>query len=139
MNVRLEEDEREQGRRVARAEFVTRLFILVGAVFLAGSMVTNVVLGVAIRQTQLDGTPTGKKLVESADRILDCTEAGGPGRKPGACYTRSQTQARDVLASAQRIILISAACAVELDSDEAVEVRLQLITNCVTERLTKKP
>jgi hypothetical protein len=139
VNVRLEEGERQQARRVARSEFVTRLFILVGAVFLAGSMVTNVVLSVAIRQTQLDGTPVGKKLVESADRILDCTEAGGPGRKPGACYTRSQTQARDVLASAQRIILISAACAVELNPSDPVEVRVQQITTCVTERLTKKP
>jgi hypothetical protein len=92
-----------------------------------------------VRQTQLEGTPTGKKLVASADRILDCTDAGGDGHRPGKCFQQSQKRTAEVLASVQRIILLSAVCAVDLDPDATVEQRVQQITACVTRRLAKQP
>lgn len=83
-----------------------------------------------IRSTQIEGTPTGKKLVTSADRILDCTEP------KGECYRRSQRQTADILISAQRIIILSAACSTDLDPAASVDERIAAISACVTKRLT---
>lgn len=62
--------------------------------------------------------------------IKDCTETDGE------CYQRGQKRTARILASAQRIIIISAACAVDLDESLPVQDRVQLITDCVTDRLT---
>ena len=129
-----------QARRATRASFWTRLFLVMVSLLLVAAIVTIVVLLATIRGTQLDGTPTGKKLVASADRILDCTEPGDGKKKPaGDCYRRSQRQTADILTSAQRIIILSAACSTDLDPAASVDERIAAITVCVTKRLAISP
>lgn len=102
--------------------------VLIG-VLVAGLATVPVLLG-QIRSTQLEGTPTGKKLLASAETIEDCTTPGGK------CYERGQRQTAQILSSAQRIILLSAACSVDLDPAQPVDRRVRDITDCVTKRLT---
>lgn len=129
----------QQSRRAAQAELVTRMFILFLVAALIASLATIVILLGQVRDTQLDGTPTGKKLLASADRILDCTEPGSDTAPAGDCYERGQQQTAGILASAQQIILLSAVCAVDLDPADPFQVRLQQITSCVTNGLTEQP
>ncbi len=113
---------------------------------IAGTIVVLIVYAVVattqkteeIRTTQLEGTPTGKRLLESSDRILDCTEPGDEDTPAGQCYKRSQRQTAQILSSAQRIIILSAACSADLDPTLTVDQRVTAITGCVVERLTNR-
>lgn len=91
-------------RQVARAELTRRAFI-VGAAFLTAALVGALLtLTLAIRSTQLEGTPTGQKLVRSADRILDCTDPNGD------CFKQSQARTADVVAALNLGALYGAYC-----------------------------
>lgn len=124
-----------------RARRVLYAFIAVGTAVL----VTGAVIGFGIlvdltrevRNTQLEGTPTGKKLVASADRILDCTDPGDPetGRPPGECYSDNQERTAQVLGDINRLIVASAACAAGVNPEWTVERREAAITTCVVDRL----
>lgn len=59
----------------------------------------------AIRQTQIEGTPTGRRLLEASDRILDCTDPAG------VCYQRNQERTADVIGDVNRVAVYAAACA----------------------------
>jgi hypothetical protein len=118
-----------QAKRVARAELATRLFVLV----LLAVLVAQAVTIYQIRNTQLEGTPIGQKLVASADRILDCTDP------KGECYEQSQRRTAQVLASVQRIIVLAAACAADVVASDSVDGRESEITACVTKRLASDP
>jgi hypothetical protein len=63
--------------------------------------------------------------------IKDCTQVGGE------CYERGQAQTAAILASAQKIIILSAACSADVSTDRSVDQRIAAITACVTDRLTK--
>lgn len=76
------------------------IYVVVAAVVLA--MVAGVA---AIRQTQLEGTPTGQRLLEASDRILDCTDPNGE------CYQRNQDRTADVIGDLNRVAVYAAACA----------------------------
>lgn len=65
--------------------------------------------------------------------IKDCTQVGGK------CYERGQRQQAAILFSAQRIILASAVCAVDLDAGDPVSTRVQQITSCVNAQLARRP
>jgi hypothetical protein len=59
----------------------------------------------AVRSTQLEGTPTGKKLLSSAERIEECTTPGQP------CFKDSQQRTADVIAEINRVAVYAASCA----------------------------
>lgn len=108
--------------------------VLYGLVALAVGLLLAMVLSLPIitaqiRATQVDNTQKSDARDETLEIIKDCTQVGG------RCYQRGERRTADVLASAQRIILISAACAVDLNPSDPVDVRVQQITSCVTDRL----
>lgn len=115
-----------------RARRVLYVSLAVGLAALAVGMVLVVA---SIRQTQLDGTPTGRKLVESADRILDCTDP------EGACTKRNQRATAeavsDLTGNLTRVIVISAACSAGLPDGLTVRQREVRIQSCVIDRLAR--
>lgn len=82
-----------------------------------------------IKTTQLEGTPTGKKLLEASERILDCTDP------EGQCYRDSQERTASAVGDINRVIVLAAACAVGLDPESPVAKRQIEIQNCVIQRL----
>lgn len=92
-----------------------------------------------IRDTQLEGTPLGKKLTTSAERILDCTDAGTDTEPPGDCYTKNQERTAEVLASVQQITVLAAACALDTSIDQPISVRVARISRCITDGLAATP
>lgn len=121
--------------KVARAEKVKRVLIVATTVLVLACLLLTLKVSSQVRDTQLEGTPVGKRLLESSERILDCTEAGSETQPPGECYQRNRESTAEVLASVQRIIILSAACAVEVDPTKPVGDRIAAITTCVNERL----
>ena len=78
-------------RRVARAELSRRAFIVGSALVAAFVVAALLTLSIQVRRTQLEGTPTGQRLLESSNRVLDCTSPDGE------CYKRSQKRTADVV------------------------------------------
>lgn len=87
----------------------------------------------AIRQTQLENTPTGDKLLAASDRIIDCTEPTGD------CYKDGQRRTAQAVGNINRVIVLAAACSVGLDPALDVAERQTEIQSCVIERLSAKP
>jgi hypothetical protein len=85
-----------------------------------------------VRHTQLQGTPLGQQLAESADRILDCTDSTGD------CYKRNQARTAQVVGDLNRVIVLAAACSVGLDPDLSVDQRQISIQGCVLDRLARQ-
>lgn len=115
------------GRRVGWA--IVYLCVAVVIIGTVGVLVRITTLTEAVRDTQLEGTPTGKKLVASADRILDCTEP------QGQCFKRSQERTAKAVGDINRVIVLAAACSVGLDRGMTVDQRQIQIQQCVIDRL----
>lgn len=119
--------------KATRAELMKRILIVVTAVMVATVLgLLLVVLG-QVRATQLEGTPTGRKLVRSADKIIDCTDPEGD------CYQENQENTAELLGTVQRIIVLAAACAVDVTPAQSVEEREAAITVCVTKQFAAQP
>lgn len=88
-----------------------------------------VALTQAVRDTQIEGTPTGKKLVAASDRILDCTTP------EGQCFKDSQQRTAQAVADVNRVVIIAAACSAGLPPGMTVEERQDEIQACVIDRL----
>lgn len=116
-----------QARRASRAEFMTRLFVIVLVALLVGAMVTIV----RIRASQVDNTNKNDARDEALALVKDCVQVGGK------CYQRGQRNTAAILNSAQRIIILSAACSADVAPDQNVDQRIAAITTCVVDRLTK--
>lgn len=119
--------DRDLQRKVARAELSRRAFI-VSIAFVTMSVVAALfTLTLAIRSTQLEGTPTGRKLVASADRILDCTSPEGD------CYKRSQQRTGDAVSALNsataRIVAAALSCQADGETTE------KALLDCITQRL----
>jgi hypothetical protein len=104
-----------------------------------------VILGIvavlaSIRQTQLEGTPTGRKLLASAERILDCTDPGDPktGRPVGKCYRDGQERTANAVGDINRVIILAAACSAGLPQGLSVQQRENEIESCVIDRLARE-
>lgn len=86
-----------------------------------------------VRNTQLEGTPTGQKLLQSSERILDCTDPDGE------CTKRNQEQTVAVVGDIQdgfiRVVAAAAACSVEVGPDLTADQREVQISACITKRL----
>jgi hypothetical protein len=130
MNIRTDEQAEEAAKKIARAEFWLRLVSIVLATMLVGALATIVVLVGQVRATQLEGTPTGQKLLDSAERIQSCTEP------QGKCYKQNQKRTEQVVENIGKYIVLAAACAAEVDTELAnPDDRIAQITKCVAERL----
>lgn len=69
------------------------VFVGVGAlVILFGWMqATMLDLTQEVRKSQIEGTPFGKRVLASSDRVLDCTDP------EGECFKRGQARTADVI------------------------------------------
>jgi hypothetical protein len=100
---------------------------------IAAAVILGMVGGVAaIRQTQIDGTPTGQKLLQASDRILDCTDP------EGQCYRDSQARTAKAVGDINKVIVLAAACSVGLENNLTVDERQIAIQRCVIERLAQQ-
>lgn len=102
----------ELSRRIARATFITRAFVLVLAVMAAAilyllvdlSRDTNaVVTGIETQQDTNTGTIRASE--RTLDRVTECTT---PGRE---CYERGQERTASAVADINRAAVYAAACA----------------------------
>lgn len=87
----------------------------------------------AVRNTQLEGTPVGQKLLEASDRILDCTDP------QGECYQNSQERTAKAVGDINKVVVLAAACSVGLPDGLTVAERQDAIQSCVIDRLAAKP
>jgi hypothetical protein len=87
----------------------------------------------AIRQTQIEGTPTGQRLLKASDRILDCTDP------KGKCFQESQKRTANAVGDINRVVVLAAACSVGLNRHLPVAERQSRIQSCVIDRLAAKP
>lgn len=137
--------------KIARAELWKRILIVVTAVMVTAVIVLLVVVlsrvsdvVQAIRDTQQSGSPAVKAATSAATSAQDAAEASQATNDQildcltpeGLCYQRGQQQTIDTLASVQRIIVLAAACAVDVTGSESVVEREAAITACVTDQLT---
>ena len=105
--------------------FCVAVFVLLVLYVVASTRV----LAEEVRDTQLEGTPTGQKLLTASDRILDCTDP------EGQCFQDSQERTAKVVGDINRVIVLAAACSVGLDADLPVNRRQILIQECIINRL----
>lgn len=124
------EAEQSAVTKVHRAELVKRILIVVTALMVALTLLLLVVLIGQIRATQQSGSPVLKAIQRQNDTITDCTQP------TGACYEDGQDRTTAVLSSAQQIIVLAAACAVDVTPAQSVDARIADITACITKRLT---
>ena len=128
--------------KVARAEKIKRALITVTAVLVLACLGLLVVLLGQVRNTQLEGSPTGKRLLESSDRVLDCTDAGDPTSDPprpaGDCYVQNQKRTRDVVGDIGATNILAVVCALDVPDGTPTDRALRQVTKCVTDRLAAK-
>jgi hypothetical protein len=107
-------------------------------VYLCGALLLSLLIGLLVslqaltaevRETQIEGTPTGKKLLAGSERILDCTDPDG------ACFKESQARTADAVGDINRVIVLAAACSVGLEKGLTVDQRQTEIQTCVIDRL----
>lgn len=115
--------------KVARAELMKRVLIVVTAVMVAAVLVLLVVLIGRVRGTQVDNTVKADKRDEVLAAIKDCTELSGD------CYQRSQARTAEVVGDIGRYIVLASACAADVSATMPVDERIADITKCVTKRL----
>lgn len=109
---------------------VTAAVVILGLVTL---LVSTWQIADEVRNTQIEGTPTGKKLVASADRILDCTSP------EGQCFKDGQKRTANAVGDINRVIVLAAACSVGLNPEWSVSRRQTAIQTCVIDRLSRQP
>lgn len=126
--------------KVARAELLKRVLIVVTTLLVLLCLVLLLMLIGQVRATQQNGSPAVKAARDAAqaaeatnDQILDCLQPSGE------CFKESQRRNAEVLGSVQRIIFLSAACSADLDPNASVDARVRIISDCVTERLAATP
>lgn len=100
--------------------------LVIGVVYM---IVSTNNLTQAVRDTQIEGTPTGQKLLSSSDRILDCTEPSGD------CFKASQKRTARAVGDINEVIVLAAACSAGLPDDMSVAQRQAHISTCVLHRL----
>lgn len=83
-------------RAEARARFVKRLLICAAVALTLFAIIAFGMLLTAVHNTQIDGTPTGKKLLRASDRIISCTST------TGECTRRNQRQTAALIAGLVR-------------------------------------
>lgn len=110
-------------------------------IFVLGMAATAVVVALImtigqIRATQIEGTPTGKKLVAASDRILDCTDSGTSGQPAGKCYRANQRRTANLVGQIGAGNILAVVCALAVPDGTPTDAALDEVTECVTERLS---
>lgn len=103
---------------------------------IVGVLVRINALAESVRDTQLEGTPTGKKLVASADRILDCTDAEGECAKRN--QERTAKAVADLTGNLTRVVVLASACSSNLSDRLSVRQREVAIQSCIIDRLAQE-
>jgi len=117
----------ELARKVARAELSKRaLFVLIGIV--GGAIVlTQIFLLFAIRGTQNEGTPTGRRIVALSQTTVDLQRTINDCVNPeGKCYQRSRDNQADVVATLNLGALYAVYCV-----DRNPQADIEDIQRCV--------
>ena len=134
--------DKQLASRVARAELMKRVLIVVTAVMVTIVLVLLLVLIGRIRATQQTGSPVLKAILgQQADikraadtsqstneKILDCLDPGGQ------CYRESQQRSAQFIASINEISQYAAVCADKPGSQSLEEIR-----RCIAEFITEQP
>lgn len=126
-----------------RARHALWVFITVGSMSLILGLVfggaTLLDLTQTVRDTQIEGTPTGRKLLAASDRILDCTDPGdvATSRPPGECFTQSQERTATSVGDINRVVILAAACAAGLPDGLSENARVIRTQDCVIRQLTQ--
>lgn len=127
-----------------RARSALWIFVGVGSALLVIGLVVGVTalldLTTAVRATQIEGTPTGQKLLQSSDRILDCTDPEGD------CYVESQQRTAAVVAdivdqvnaNTSEVVILAASCAGGLPEGLNQDQRERRISACVIAQLAAR-
>ena len=87
-----------------------------------------------VRDTQIEGTPLGKQLAASSERILDCTES------TGVCYQRNQQRTAELVTGLNdyqlKVVAAGAACSSKFtDRDLPIRLLEVRINACMVARL----
>lgn len=129
----------QRARRILYVAVAVGIALLVMALGYAVAAILG--LTQAVRDTQIEGTPTGKRLIESSDRILDCTDP------EGECTKRNQEQTAEVVGDIQegfvRVLAAGVGCSAQLTADpgtanltpDQLEAKISL---CITTRLASE-
>lgn len=130
----------EQAYRVARSEFVNRLFVIVLLVFVVLSLGIQTVLAVQdsrrIEQNDEIQQFIKDQAIENgalSRTVRDCVTPGGE------CFERGQEQTADAVGDINRVAVIAAACATSLPEGISQQRRVFLTQSCVIQRLADKP
>lgn len=103
-----------------------------GVGLLLSALLSVPVLLSQVRQTQLEGTPTGRKLVASADRILDCTDPKG-GK--ASCYQQNQRRTAELVGQIGAGNILAVVCALQVENGTPLQKALDQVTACVARQL----
>jgi len=121
----------ELARRVARADFFGRLTRIVALGLLIGILGLLVWLAISIRDTQLEGTPTGKAILESSNRIKSCTTPGAD------CYERGVRAQAGAISSINEITIYAVTCG-QQNPDASVTVVQDCVQSLYDEQHPRK-
>lgn len=121
-----------------RAEFVTRLFIVVLVSMMTVSLSVQLALAVQdhhrIKQNQEIQQFIKTQALENhkiSEQIQDCIDSDG------VCYERNQKQTAKAVGDINRVIVLAAACSAGVDAELSVVQRQALIQECVIEGLAQ--
>lgn len=119
--------DRAYERAETRRELLRRFILLALVLFAAGVGFGLLGLSLQIRQTQTDGTPTGRRIVSLQETINDCVNP------EGACYQRSQKRTADVVSALNDGALFAVLCVQRNPAvvNQPVEVAVAQIKACV--------
>lgn len=114
-------------KRYRRALVLLRLLQGAFAIAVLALLAAAVFVVVQVRSTQIEGTPTGKRIVEIAEKIDSCTDP------EGECTQRGQQRTASAISDINRISIIAAACA-----DRPAQQTLEEIQGCVIAKLAEQ-
>jgi hypothetical protein len=118
--------------KVARAEKVKRILIVVTTVVVLAILGLCLVIVGQVRNTQVDRLPQTEKNDATLALIKDCTEPSGE------CFKRSQRRTAKAVTQIGAGNILAVVCALDVPDDTPTNVALELVTECVTARLANR-
>lgn len=107
-----------------RAELARRIVWLLALVLTVVVIGTVVALVVSIRNTQIEGTPLGKEIQKSNERIMSCTTPGGK------CYEDGNKRSATFIASINTVTIYAVTCVRDNPTGTVKDIQ-----TCVTDLL----
>ena len=126
-------------RKTALASLATRTFIVFVGVALTLLLGTTAVIVSQIRHQQVQSRGTlvsantaARNAQITADAIHSCVTPGLP------CFQRAQRRTADAVSNINRVVILAAACAVDLPPDLSIVQRQTQIQSCVISGLSRE-